>query len=146
MARRYSIEDGNLSTTTLISSRQISYKDIDLTFQNRSTGDIFKKTEAAAVKQSVKNLLMTNRFEKPFEPAYGGGLNEFLFSLDQEFDELDVQERIRNVITNYEPRAITNKVIVNLASDQYTVGITVVFTIRATNEVVELNVSLTRVR
>jgi len=146
MARRYSIEDGNLSTATLVSSRQISYKDIDLTFQNRPSGDIYKKTEAAAVKQSVKNLLMTNRFEKPFDPSYGGGLNEFLFSLDQEFDELDIQERVRSVVANYEPRAVVNKVNVELAPDQHTVGITVVFSIRTTGEVVELDVSLTRVR
>ena len=146
MARAYSIEDGNLSTTTLTSSRTISYKDIDLTFQNRPSGDIYKKTEAAAVKQSVKNLLMTNRFEKPFDPNFGGGLNEFLFSLDQEFDELDIQERVRNVVANYEPRAVVNKVNVELASDQHTVGITVNFSVITTGEVVELDVSLTRVR
>lgn len=146
MPRSYSIEDGNLSTATLVSSREIAYKDIDLTFQNRPSGDVYKKTEAAAVRQSIKNLILTNRFEKPFNPNYGGGLNEFLFSLDQEFDELDIQERIYDVIKNYEPRAVTNRVIVDLAPDQNTVKVTVVFTIVSTNETTQIDVSLTRVR
>lgn len=146
MPRSYSIEDGNLSTATLVSSREIAYKDIDLTFQNRPSGDVYKKTEAAAVRQSIKNLVLTNRFEKPFNPNYGGGLNEFLFSLDQEFDELDIQERIYDVIKNYEPRAVTNRVIVDLAPDQNTVKVTIVFTVISTNETTQIDVSLTRVR
>lgn len=146
MPRSYSIEDGNLSTATLVSSREIAYKDIDLTFQNRPSGDVYKKTEAAAVRQSIKNLILTNRFEKPFNPNYGGGLNEFLFSLDQEFDELDIQERIFDVIKNYEPRAVTNRVIVDLAPDQNSVNVTIVFTVVSTNETTQIDVSLTRVR
>lgn len=144
--RTYSIEDGNLSSTNLISSRTISYKDIDLTFEKRPSGDIYKKTEAAAVKQSVKNLIMTNRLEKPFDPYYGGGLNEFLFSLDQEFDALDIQERIRDVIKNYEPRALVNRVAVELTPDQHTIGISLFFRVISTSEDVELDLALTRVR
>ena len=81
MAKVFSIEDGNLTKVPLTSSVTRLYKDIDLTFAKKSSGDIFKKTDAAAVKQSVKNILMTNPTEKPFDPYFGGGLNEFLFTL-----------------------------------------------------------------
>ena len=59
-------EDGNLSGSTLVGSRSQEYGDIDLTFNNKPSGDIFKKSAAAAVKQAVKNLLLTNFNEKPF--------------------------------------------------------------------------------
>ena len=81
VAKAFSIEDGNLSNKTLIGARTRSYSDIDLTFSKKPSGDIFKKNEAAAVKQAVKNLLMTNRLEKPFTIDYGGHLNDFLFEL-----------------------------------------------------------------
>ena len=94
MAKVFSIEDGNIGNANLISARKITYADIDLSFANKPSGDIFKKEHAAAVKQSVRNLLMTNFSEKPFLPRYGGNLNSFLFSLNTEVDELALEEKI----------------------------------------------------
>ena len=79
MPRVFSQEDGQLEKPTIISSRERVYKDVDLTFTARSMGDVFKKTDAAAVKQSIKNLLLTNHGDKPFTHYYGGNLNSFLF-------------------------------------------------------------------
>ena len=67
VTRAFSTEDGNLSTAGIITSGIRESKDINLLFNLKTNGDIFKKTEAAAVKQAVKNLLMTNKFEKPFQ-------------------------------------------------------------------------------
>ena len=92
MAKVFSIEDGNIGNTSLISARNLTYSDIDLSFANKPSGDIFKKQHAAAVKQAVRNLLMTNFSEKPFLPRYGGNLNSFLFSLNTEVDELALEE------------------------------------------------------
>ena len=64
--RVLSTEDGNLQKSTLISSRAVDYLDIDLTFAKRPSGDIYKKKDAAAVKQSIKNLLLTDFYEKPW--------------------------------------------------------------------------------
>ena len=75
VTKAFSLEDGNLSRKTLLGTKTKEYKDIDLTFTNKPSGDIYKKNEAAAVKQAVKNLLLTNSTEKPFEPYYGGDLN-----------------------------------------------------------------------
>ena len=66
MGRVFSQEDGNLNTRSIITSRNASYSDIDLTFENKpgassiNRTDVYKKTDAAAVKQAVKNVLMTN--------------------------------------------------------------------------------------
>ena len=64
--RAFALEDGNLGTRSIITTKNVVYKDIDLTFTAKPSGDIYKKEDAAAVKQSVKNILMTNIMEKPF--------------------------------------------------------------------------------
>jgi phage baseplate assembly protein W len=146
MAQAFSIEDGNLGSRPIVTSRTRNYKDIDLTFNKKTTGDIFKKTEAAAVKQAIKNLLLTNKTEKPFQPYFGGNLNSFLFNLDTEFDEDDIRDTIENAIYNFEPRALVQKVQVNLSSDYNQVRILIEFQVISTKETDTLNVSLTRLR
>ena len=89
---------------------------------------------------------MTNFGEKPFKPFFGGDLNRFLFSLDEEFDETEIQDRVRTAITNYEPRAIVRSVIAELEGDQNSVRVIVKFQVVNTLEMVDLQVSLTRLR
>ena len=57
--RAYAAEDGNLNTKSVAVAVKKTYKDIDLSFTRRPGGDIFKKTDAASVKQGVKNVLLT---------------------------------------------------------------------------------------
>lgn len=146
MAKAFSIEDGNLAKVPLVSSITKPYKDIDLTFAKKSSGDIFKKTDAAAVKQSVKNILLTNRTEKPFDPYFGGGLNDFLFELSDDFSDLDIKEQVAQAISNYEPRAVVKAVDVNLNPDFNSMSVRVEFSIITTLETVVLEVDLVRLR
>jgi phage baseplate assembly protein W len=146
MAKAFSIEDGNLSTVPLTSSVTRTYKDLDLTFAKRPSGDVYKKVDAAAVKQSVKNILMTNFGEKPFQPYFGGNLNEFLFNLNTEFDDVQIVEDVRNAIRNYEPRAVVKEVKAVMNDDSYSIQVSVVFQVVSTNEVTRVDVSLTRLR
>jgi|TARA_B100000073_G_C23705109_1_gene561966 hypothetical protein len=145
MARAYSTEDTNLSKS-LISSRGTDYKDIDLAFAAKPAGDVFKKTDAAAVKQAVKNLLLTNRGEKPFQPDFGADLNEVLFNLDTEFDPDFVQDLIAEAIKNFEPRALVLSVSVSTDGDNNRLDATVEFQVVNTEEIVTTEVSLARLR
>ena len=145
MARAFSIEDGTLDKS-IVSSRNVDYKDIDLTFSAKPAGDIFKKIDAAAVKQSVKNLLLTSRGEKPFNNFFGSNLNSALFGLDTEFDPEFVQNLIFDAITNHEPRASVLSVTVLLKPENNTLDTTVEFQVVNTKEIVTLDVSLARVR
>lgn len=145
MARAYSTEDTNLSKS-LISSRGTDYKDIDLAFAAKPAGDVFKKTDAAAVKQAVKNLLLTNRGEKPFQPEFGADLNEVLFNLDTEFDPDFVQDLIAEAIKNFEPRALVLSVSVSTDGDNNRLDATVEFQVVNTEEIVTTEVSLARLR
>jgi len=69
-AKAFSIEDGNLNTSSISTTKSVVYTDLDLFFSPKPSGDVYKKQDVAAVKQSVKNILMTNFMEKPFNPEY----------------------------------------------------------------------------
>lgn len=119
-------QDGNLSFSPRVTKERI-YSDLDLTFGARTTsdGDIFKKTDAASVKQAIKTLVLTNEYEKPYRPAYGANLQGLLFELMDEDTGEEILTRVKQTIARYEPRAkilaidVTaspdfNKVFVNL--------------------------------
>lgn len=146
MARVFSLEDGNISKKPIITSQNRTYTDIDLSFSRKSTGDVFKKTDAASVKQAVKNLLLTNLGEKPFRPFYGGDLNRFLFNLSEEFDEVEIEDTIASAMAIDEPRAQLQNVRSVLSPDNNSVQVTVNFQVVSTQEPIELNITLARLR
>ena len=142
----FSVEDGNINSSTIITARKKSYNDIDLTFNKRASGDIFKKTDAGAVSQAVRNLLLTNFSEKPFLPRYGGDLNSLLFSLNTTIDEIGLEERILETIEVFEPRAKVLNIKVLRNDDRNEISVTVKFKIISTHEALTTQISLTRLR
>ena len=146
MARILSTEDGNLQKSTLISSRTVDYLDIDLTFNKKPSNDVYKKRDAAAVKQSVKNLLLTDFYEKPFQPFFGGNLRAMLFELADEDAEDEIEDNIRDAITKYEPRAEILTITVNVLPDQNDIRVSVYFKIISTEETVTFTTNLSRLR
>ena len=144
--RSFAIEDGNINKKTLVVSRTRTYSDIDLSFAKKPDNDVYKKVDAAAVKQAVKNLLLTNTTEKPFAPNFGADLNSFLFNLDTEFDADLIEERIIQKVDQYEPRAKIVNVSVNVNGDMNFARASVTFRILSTNEedTVELNIARLR--
>ena len=146
MATKLSTEDGNLGISTLIGTRTKLYKDIDITFANKSSGEIFKKEDAAAVKQAVKNLMLTNYFEKPFQPLFGGNLREMLFDLADEDAEEDIEDRVKNAIGVFEPRAQVLNVLAVSTPDRNEIKVTVEFRVINTQETVTVSTVLARLR
>jgi len=145
MAKAFSAEDTNLNTS-ILSSRARNYKDLDLTFSPKPAGDVFKKLDAASVKQAVKNLLMTAQGEKPFQPYFGSQLGEALFDLDTDFDPEYVQNIIADAIQTFEPRAHLLRVSVQLQPDFNSIDASVEFQVVNTKEIVVVDVSLARLR
>ena len=146
MATKLSTEDGNLSVSTLIGTRTKLYKDIDLTFANKPSGEIFKKVDAAAVKQAVKNLILTNYFEKPFQPKFGGNLRDMLFDLADDDAEEDIEDRIKAAITIFEPRAQALNVTAIATPDRNSIRVTAEFRVINTQETVTVTTVLARLR
>ena len=145
-SRAFSIEDGNIGNKSILTSRREEYLDIDLSFAKKGSGDIFKKSSAAAVKQAVRNLLLTNFSEKPFLPRFGADLNSMLFRLSSDIDDDTLEDDIINAIETYEPRARVLNIKSNISPDTNEVNITVTFQIINTSEEAFVDVSLTRLR
>ena len=81
------------------------FKDLNLDFQqNVATKDIQKITDVESVKRSVRNLLSTNHYEKPFHPEIGSNLRGMLFELMTPQMNHVITKQIENLINNYEPR------------------------------------------
>lgn len=146
VTRALSLEDGSLNTPSIITSRKVNYSDIDIAFLARPSGDIYKKVDAAAVKQSVKNILLTNPGEKPFKPLFGGGLSNLLFELIDIDAEEQLDEAVKNAISNFEPRAKVIDTDFSVSNDNNAISLRIVFQILTTNETVTLETSLARVR
>jgi len=97
---RYDATQSNESTR---SSR--IFKDLNLDFQqNTATKDIQKIKDIEAVKRSVRNLINTNHYEKPFHPEIGSNLRAMLFELMSPQMNHLISKQIENLINNYEPR------------------------------------------
>jgi phage baseplate assembly protein W len=94
-----------MSYTNTINSREVIYSDLNYKFRILpNIKDLAIKKDVDAVKQSVMNILLTNRGEKPFEPLYGGSLRDYLFENFDMITAAAIRERIRTSIVNYEPR------------------------------------------
>lgn len=149
MARyAYSREDqGDLNTSTVQSARNQKFIDIDLNFTAKATsGDIFKKTDQAAVKQSIKNLLMTNKLEKPFHEKFGADITGMLFELADGEDDYFLKREIIRIIHLFEPRVEILGLTVQIDPDYHSLGVKLEFKIINTQEVVGFTTNLRRLR
>ena len=146
MATKLAAEDIRLGTSSILGSRTKLYKDIDLTFAAKPSGEIFKKTDAAAVKQAIKNLMLTNYFEKPFQPRFGANLRDLLFDLADDDAEEDIEERCINAINVFEPRAQALNITAIARPDRNSISVTVEFRIINTDELVKFTSTLARLR
>ena len=144
--RAFSVEDGNIGSKSILTSMSKSSKDIDLSFSKKVSGEIYKKEHAAAVKQAVKNLLMTNYSEKPFLPRFGGNLNSLLFALNTDINDESLEEQIIQNINIFEPRARVLSVSSQTKDDSHEIKVTVTFQVVNTNETITTDIDLTRLR
>lgn len=144
MAKVFSNEDGNQSSSIRV-TRDRLYSDLDLTFSARTTtdGDVFKKSDVAAVKQSIKNLLLTNFNEKPYRPRFGGNLGGLLFELQDEDTGREMYENIERAIELYEPRARILNTIISSNPDRNSVSVKLEFEVVNTPFTDTLKVNIT---
>mgnify|MGYP001393784316 FL=1 len=148
LRRAFAQEDINsLATANVATTRNVDYKDIDLTFTAKTTsGEIFKKNNAAAVKQAVKTLIMTNLLEKPFKPEFGGDIQGMLFELADDRASVTIRRNIVSNLKRYEPRAKIISLDVEAKPDNNAIAVDLTFKIVNTEEVVNFSTTLSRLR
>lgn len=109
-------------------AKQILFSTIDNSFlANPITGALGKKNNDDAIKQSIKNLVLSNSFERPFQGECTGNVTEKLFENMGETELHSLDNRIRTVIANYEKRAIVEDVIIRDDLDRNGFIVSVVF-------------------
>jgi phage baseplate assembly protein W len=105
-----------MATVTTTTVRD--YKDLDLNFNIHPVKkDLVKSIGERAIINSIKNLVSTNHYEKPFNPSFGSNLRRLLFENTDNFTSSLIEREITEVITNFESRARVKSVIVSPTVD-----------------------------
>jgi phage baseplate assembly protein W len=111
------VYDSQTQSKSTRNSRQ--FRDIDLDFnRNAVTNDVAVVEDVVAVKRSVKNLIQTNFYERPFHPELGCGIRELLFENFTPMTKIFLQRKIEEVLINYEPRINLQNVAVDDDQDR----------------------------
>ena len=127
-----------------ISRNVRQWKDLDLFFgKKQGSSDISKITDVEAVKRSIRNLVLTNFYEKPFHPEIGSGVRDMLFENMTPITSVVLAKKIEDVVENFEPRArlIGVRALPNLDRNEYEVTIEF-FVVNAPTELVDMTVFL----
>ena len=123
------------------------WSDLDLDFiAHPVTKDIITKTDVEAVKRSVRNLILTNRYERPFQPEIDGGVTRHLFQLSTPSTKLDIKTAIQVAIANFEPRVQLIDVFVGGDLDRNGFDVTINFRVINVPEPVTIELFLERLR
>lgn len=126
-------------------SRQ--YRDLDLNFNiHPLKKDINKNLDEIAVVNSIKNIVSTNFFEKPFQPDYGSNVRRMLFENLDVITASALEREIQQSVTNFEPRVELLSVRVNADVEQNGFMVEMQFTILNRSDPVTINFLLERLR
>lgn len=104
------------------------YSDIDFTFTKKPvTADVALSYDQQAVIRSIRNLLSTKHYERPFNPNIGSNIDAMLFEPISTATSVSIQKEIEDVIKNYEPRARLQNVTVSPKSDSNAYNVSLSF-------------------
>ena len=107
-----------------------AFKDINLSFKRHPvTNDVVTIRDEDAIKRSVRNIIFTILGEKPFEPNFGSVINESLFDLNTNLNEIRVSDEIWSSLLNYEPTISNIDVTGTVAPDTNEMNCTVQYDI-----------------
>ena len=121
-----------MATTITAKNQRIesarSYKDLDLNFTAHPIKkDVSKHLNEYAIINSVKNLVSTNFFERPFRPQIGSGVRNLLFENVDPLVAAQLERAISEVILNYEPRVSILKITAQASPDENRYDVTLSF-------------------
>ena len=127
------------------------YKDLSLYFTpNPVSGDVTMVTDVQDIKRSVRNLVLTNRFEKPFHPEVASHVRDLLFEPFSPVTINLLRNRIETVLTNYEPRVTLTDVEVEdpgfQRMDNNELNVRIFFTLKNDPEIQSVDILLERLR
>jgi hypothetical protein len=124
-----------------------TFSDLDMAFlPNPVSKDISKKYDENAIKQSLKNIILTRNFERPFRSDVGSQISSLLFEPITPMLSSLIKKTIENTVNAYEPRVNLLNVSVLLSPDNNGVYVTIVFSIVNTSTPISVDLFLERTR
>jgi phage baseplate assembly protein W len=128
-------------------TRDPDYSDIDMYFQiNPITKDLNILTGNDAIKRSIRNLIFTEYFERPFKSNIGSDVSRLLFENVDPLTAVNLQNAIKTLINTFEPRVALNSVVAVADMDNYGFQITIQYTILNNSQPATVNLFLERIR
>lgn len=124
-----------------------TFSDLDLNFTAHPvTGDVSMRYDDNAIKSAVKNLVLTQNYERPFHSEIGSPLHSLLFDLATPMLAVSLKRVITDLINNFEPRVNLTNVDVQVSPDNNSVYVSIYFTILNTQRPITLDLVLERTR
>ena len=137
----------NLNATNNSKRATRIYKDLDLDFgRNVVTHDVNRLTDVEAVKRSVRNLINTNHFERPFHPEIGGNVRALLFEPMTPLTALNLQRKVEEVLNNFEPRAKITQILADPDIDRNSYRLEIKFYVIGVQNPITVETFLERLR
>ena len=122
------------------------YTDIDLNITpHPSSGDLVLKQDKEAVKRSVRNIMLTNNYERPFKPNFGANLRGLLFELADDMTKMEIRKQIIEALEMLEPRVSIEEIYLSQTQSN-TMHVNLHYGVVGSREPQELEVILQRVR
>jgi len=130
--------------------KEIYFSDLDTQFtQNPVTDDVVSIKNFESIKRSVRNIINTNKGERPLNPDFGSNVRALLFEPDSDLLRIALEDEIETQLMNFEPRIEILTVTVANSSeliDSYELNVVIEFTPINSQQTVTLNVVLERAR
>src|SRR5210317_1328673 len=124
-----------------------SFSDLDLDFgRNTVTNDVNKLTNVEAIKRSVRNLINTSHFERPFHPEIGSNVRALLFEPMTPLTALNLQRKVSEVLNNFEPRIKLVQILARPDEDRNSYHLTIMFYVVGVSDPVTVETFLERLR
>lgn len=124
-----------------------TYVDVDFNFLSHPrTKDVTTRSDEEAIKQSVRNLILTRNYERPFRSYLGSQVNQLLFEPMSPLLTTMLERAISDVINNFEPRVVLLGVDVSYSPENNSMYVTITFRIKNTTVPVTVNLVLERTR
>ncbi len=123
------------------------FKDISVTFKPHPlTGDVSTVSDAKCVGQSIRNIVLTNMYERPFSSQeIAGNITSYLFEPFTPAIARDIEDQLLTAIVDNEPRCIIDRIDVEEDLVNYQLSVTVQYTIKTTDISDKITVFLQRV-
>jgi phage baseplate assembly protein W len=130
-----------------ILNRKPDYSDLDLDFiAHPTTGDVMKKVGEDAIKRSIRNLVLTNYYDRPFNPGIGSNVNKLLFDQPSPILENIMKDSIKTVIESFEPRVNIRHISVKLDNNNNGFNVSLLFSVNNSLQPVSSEFFLERIR